>query len=97
MANRDDDVLGVYAATTDGKKVSFILINMDTKPVSLYISHTPAGSYFLRHFGGTSGLAKWQTKITFTTTTGNYLVLFVYTAVFLKQQWTAFDVFNLHS
>jgi hypothetical protein len=84
MANCDDDDLGVYAATTDGKKVSFILVNMDTKPVSLYISNTPAGSYFLHHFGGTSGLAKWQTKITFTTITGNHLVLFAYIAVFLK-------------
>jgi hypothetical protein len=86
MANRDDDILGVYAATTDGKKVSFVLINKDTKPVSLYISNIPAGTYFLRHFGGSSGVAKWQTKVTFTAATGNYLVLPAYTAVFLKQQ-----------
>jgi hypothetical protein len=60
MANNDQSVLGVYASTTDGKKVTMVIVNKDVVPVNLAISNIPAGKYFLRHFGGAAGIAKWQ-------------------------------------
>jgi hypothetical protein len=54
MTDHNEATLGVYAATADKKKVSLILINKDATPVALAISGVPAGTYFLRHFGGTS-------------------------------------------
>lgn len=60
MADRNEDVLGVYASTSDGKKVTMVIVNKDVVPVNLAISNIPAGSYFLRHFGGEAGVAKWQ-------------------------------------
>lgn len=62
MADNDADTLGVYASTSDGKKVSLVLVNKDTAPVNLEISNIPAGTYFLRHFGGKAGVAKWQVR-----------------------------------
>lgn len=63
MATRSEDVLGVYAGTSTGKDVTAVIINKDTKPVGLYISNIPAGTYFLRHFGGAAGVAKWQVSV----------------------------------
>lgn len=60
MADRNEDVLGVYASTSDGEKVTMVIVNKDVVPVNLAISNIPAGSYFLRHFGGDAGVAKWQ-------------------------------------
>ncbi len=60
MAKRDEDVLGVYASTSDGKKPSLVIVNKDVVPVNLAISNVPTGTYFLRHFGGAAGIAKWQ-------------------------------------
>ena len=60
MANRDEDVLGVYASTSDGRKLTMVIVNKDVVPVNLAISNIPAGTYFLRHFGGAAGIAKWQ-------------------------------------
>ena len=40
MANHDDDVLGVYASTSDGKKVTLVIVNKDVVPVNLAISNT---------------------------------------------------------
>lgn len=59
-ANASPDVLGVYASTSDGEKVSIVIVNKDIVPVNLAISNIPAGTYFLRHFGGEAGVAKWQ-------------------------------------
>jgi hypothetical protein len=60
LANRDAaDTYGVYAATEDGK-LSVVIVNKDTKPLALNLSNLPQGSYFMRHFGGASGVAKWQ-------------------------------------
>lgn len=60
MADRDEGVLGVYASTSDGKKATLVIINKDVVAVNLAISNIPAGTYFLRHFGGDAGVAKWQ-------------------------------------
>ena len=60
MADRNQGILGVYAGTNTGKDVSVVIINKDVKPIALYISNIPAGTYFLRHFGGAAGIAKWQ-------------------------------------
>ena len=60
MAERDEDVLGVYASTSDGNKVTLVIVNKDVTPVNLAISNIPAGTYFMRHFGGDAGVAKWQ-------------------------------------
>ena len=102
MAGDYNDTLGVYASTTDGKKVTLVIVNKDTSPVNLGISNIPAGTYFMRHFGGDAGVAKWQvschpvrkdqtgTKARMQTTikiaANSNLVLPAYTAVFLQQQ-----------
>jgi hypothetical protein len=60
MASNNEDVLGVYASTTDGKKPTLVIVNKDVVPVNLALSNIPAGKYFIRHFGGAAGVAKWQ-------------------------------------
>ena len=50
---------GIYAAT-EGNKLSLVILNKDTKPLGLDLSNVPHGNYFMRHFGGVSGVAKWQ-------------------------------------
>ncbi|KIM28563.1 glycoside hydrolase family 44 protein [Serendipita vermifera MAFF 305830] len=76
------DTYGVYAATEDDK-LSVVIINKDTKPLALNLSDVPSGSYFIRHFGGASGIAKWQTTVTLSSS--QYIVVPAYTAVFLQQ------------
>ncbi|KIK54434.1 glycoside hydrolase family 44 protein [Collybiopsis luxurians FD-317 M1] len=78
------DVLGVYASTSESKKVSMVIINKDVVPVNLGILNLPAGKYFLRHFGGEAGVAKWQTTINITAHSD--FVVPSYTAVFIQQQ-----------
>ncbi|KAG8824630.1 hypothetical protein FRC17_009065 [Serendipita sp. 399] len=73
---------GIYAAT-EGSVLSFVIVNKDTKPLAFDLSNVPQGQYFLRHFGGAAGVAKWQTTITISTR--QYIVVPSYTAVFLKQ------------
>ncbi|KIM20289.1 glycoside hydrolase family 44 protein [Serendipita vermifera MAFF 305830] len=73
---------GVYAAT-EGGKLSVVIINKDTKPLGLDLSNVPTGSYLLRHFGGASGVAKYQATITLTSS--QYIVIPAYTAFFIKQ------------
>lgn len=64
MANRSEDVLGVYAgADSTGKTVTVVIINKDVQPVGLYLANVPTGKYFLRHFGGQAGVAKWQVSL----------------------------------
>ncbi|KAI0028548.1 glycoside hydrolase family 44-domain-containing protein [Vararia minispora EC-137] len=84
MADRDEDVLGVYAGTSDGKKVTLVIVNKDVVPVNLAISNIPAGTYFLRHFGGSAGVAKWQTTISIVANSN--LVVPAYTAIFLQER-----------
>lgn len=59
LATPNPDTVGVYAAT-ENNKLSLVIINKDTKPLAYDLSNVPFGSYFLRHFGGSSGVAKWQ-------------------------------------
>ncbi|KIM28564.1 glycoside hydrolase family 44 protein [Serendipita vermifera MAFF 305830] len=73
---------GVYAAT-EGGKLSIVIVNKDTKPLGFHLANVPTGSYFLRHFGGAAGVAKWQTNITLTTS--QYIVVPAYTALFIKK------------
>lgn len=54
------NTLGVYASSTSGKNISLVIVNKDVKPVGLNIANVPNGKYFMRHFGGTSGVFKWQ-------------------------------------
>ncbi|EJD41439.1 hypothetical protein AURDEDRAFT_186585 [Auricularia subglabra TFB-10046 SS5] len=79
------NTLGFFAAK-DSKtgKLSFVIINKDTKPVTLGVSNVPAGNYFARHFGGQAGVAKWQTNLSLKA--GDNIVVPSYTALFLKQQ-----------
>lgn len=60
LATPNPDLLGVYAGTENGK-LSLVIVNKspDT-PVSFDLANVPVGSYFLRHFGGEAGVAKWQ-------------------------------------
>jgi hypothetical protein len=55
------DTLGVYAGTNGGNNVSLVIVNKDpNNPVALNLSGIPNGVYFLRHFGGKAGIAKYQ-------------------------------------
>ncbi|KAF8649509.1 hypothetical protein AX16_005761 [Volvariella volvacea WC 439] len=80
---------GIYASkgkNASGKEVvSVVIVNKDpAKPLSLDLANLPTGKYFLRHFGGASGTAKWQTNITISSST--YIVVPPYVAAFLQQQ-----------
>ncbi|KAG8988584.1 hypothetical protein FRB90_002671 [Tulasnella sp. 427] len=82
MADVIDGVFGLYAGVDSGK-VSLVWINKNTTPMAFYISNVPTGKYFVRHFGGAAGNAKWQTTTTLKSNT--YVVIPAYTAVFMKQ------------
>lgn len=60
LSSENQSVLGYYAAINSSKKVSIVIVNKDVVPVGLTISNVPTGKYFLRHFGGNAGVAKWQ-------------------------------------
>ncbi|KAI0790933.1 glycoside hydrolase family 44-domain-containing protein [Abortiporus biennis] len=80
------DTLAVYAGTnTLHNNATLVVINKDPDtPVALKLSGIPTGSYFLRHFGGQAGVAKYQTTISVSST--QYLVIPAYTAAFLQQR-----------
>ncbi|EFI28340.1 hypothetical protein CC1G_13870 [Coprinopsis cinerea okayama7 len=79
------DILGVYAAIDDKRKFSVVIVNKNpSSAVSLSLAGLPPGRYFLRHFGGEAGIAKWQTTTTVSST--DYIVVPSYTAVFLLQR-----------
>ncbi|KAG6816419.1 hypothetical protein H0H87_006156 [Tephrocybe sp. NHM501043] len=84
LANPQPDILSLYAATEKGK-LSLVIINKDpATPVAYDLANVPFGTYFIRHFGGAAGIAKWQTTITLSA--NNYIVVPAYTALFMKQQ-----------
>ena len=58
------DLLGVYAGTDSTRhNLSLVIVNKDpSKAVALSLSGVPVGSYFLRHFGGQAGVAKYQVR-----------------------------------
>ncbi|KAJ7078814.1 glycoside hydrolase family 44-domain-containing protein [Mycena crocata] len=83
LATPKPDTQGVYAAT-EGGKLSLVIVNKNPDtPISFDLANLPFGKYFMRHFGGGAGVAKWQTTITISAST--YIVVPAYTAVFLKQ------------
>ncbi|KAG9033104.1 hypothetical protein FS837_002547 [Tulasnella sp. UAMH 9824] len=82
MADNIDNIFGLYAGVDNGK-VSLVFINKSTSPLAFYISNVPTGNYFVRHFGGASGNAKWQTTTKLKANT--YTVIPAYTAIFMKQ------------
>ncbi|KAF8874839.1 glycoside hydrolase family 44-domain-containing protein [Infundibulicybe gibba] len=83
-ATPNPDLYGIYAGTDNGV-LSLVIVNKDPSvPLTLDLANVPTGTYFMRHFGGAAGVAKWQSKITLKAS--NYIVVPPYTAVFLKQQ-----------
>ena len=100
-SNLVSNVLGVFAGVNSKtRKLSVIINNKDTKPVSLYISNIPNGKFFMRHFGAASGAYKWQVRrlsipfrvlngspqSTVTLKDSRFIVVPAYTAIFLLQQ-----------
>ena len=60
------DTLGVYAGTNPGhNNATVVVVNKDpASPVALRLSGISSGNYFVRHFGGEAGVAKYQVCIT---------------------------------
>ncbi|KAF9564346.1 hypothetical protein CPC08DRAFT_685127 [Agrocybe pediades] len=84
MATPNPDTQGLYAATENGK-LSFVIVNKNPDtPIAFDLANVPTGQYFVRHFGGEAGVAKWQTTITLKAT--NYIVVPAYTAAFFLQK-----------
>lgn len=75
----------MYAASTGGKHISLVIVNKDVQPVALAISNVPAGKYFMRHFGGSSGVYKWQVRCLCSCllSTGSLLTLSLQTTITL--------------
>ena len=64
MANRNESTLGVHAGADNSRKtITVVIVNKDVNPVGLYLANVPTGKYFMRHFGGQAGVAKWQVRI----------------------------------
>ncbi|KAJ7915005.1 glycoside hydrolase family 44-domain-containing protein [Mycena leptocephala] len=83
LATPNPNTQGVYAATENGK-LSVVIVNKNPDtPITFALANMPFGSYFMRHFGGEAGIAKWQTTVTISSI--DYIVVPAYTAVFLKQ------------
>ena len=54
------DTQGLYAATENGK-LSLVIINKNPDtPIAFTFQNVPPANYFMRHFGGQAGVAKWQ-------------------------------------
>ncbi|KAJ6616303.1 glycoside hydrolase family 44-domain-containing protein [Mycena sp. CBHHK59/15] len=83
FATPNPDTQGVYAGTQGGKLTLVIVNKNPDTPLGFDLANLPFGKYFMRHFGGEAGIAKWQTTIT--VSSSSYIVVPAYTAVFLKQ------------
>jgi hypothetical protein len=60
LATPNPDTQGVYAAIEHGK-LSLVVVNKNPDtPIAFNLLGILPGSYFLRHFGGAAGVAKWQ-------------------------------------
>lgn len=78
------DVLGVYASQDTKGKHSIVIVNKNPRnATAVYLSGLPTGDYFFRHFGGSSGIAKWQSTARLES---RYIVVPSYAAVFLQQK-----------
>ncbi|KAF8197757.1 glycoside hydrolase family 44-domain-containing protein [Mycena galopus ATCC 62051] len=83
MATPNPDTQGVYAATENGK-LSVVIVNKNPDtPITFALANMPFGSYFVRHFGGEAGVARWQTTVEINSI--DYIVVPAYTAVFMEQ------------
>ena len=58
----DPDLLGIYAGVDNfGKNLTLVVVNKDpSNQVSFNLLGLPIGNYFVRHFGGQAGVAKFQ-------------------------------------
>jgi hypothetical protein len=62
LATPNPNTQGVYAATENGK-LSVVIVNKNPDtPITFALANMPFGSYFMRHFGGEAGIAKWQVR-----------------------------------
>lgn len=60
LANPDPDTWSIFAGS-DNNKLTLVIINKKPdQALSFDLSNVPTGSYFVRHFGGAAGVAKWQ-------------------------------------
>ncbi|KAJ7752639.1 glycoside hydrolase family 44-domain-containing protein [Mycena metata] len=83
LASPNYNTQGVYAATENGK-LSVVIVNKNPDtPITFALANMPFGSYFVRHFGGEAGVAKWQTTVEINSI--DYIVVPAYTAVFMRQ------------
>jgi phosphatidylinositol glycan class B len=63
LANPDPNTWGIYAGS-DGSKLTLVIVNKKPgQALSFDLSNVPTGNYFVRHFGGDAGVAKWQVRI----------------------------------
>lgn len=59
----DPNTQGIYASTDNSGKISLVVVNKSpTASQAFDLTGVPAGKYFLRHFGGGAGIAKWQVR-----------------------------------
>ncbi|KAJ3504099.1 hypothetical protein NLJ89_g8117 [Agrocybe chaxingu] len=84
LATPNHDTQGVYAGTENGKLTLVIVNKNPDTAIAFDLSNMPSGTYFIRHFGGGAGVAKWQTTISLKA--NNYIVVPAYTALFLQQK-----------
>ena len=64
LVKPNPDLLGAYAATDARGKLSLVIVNKDpAKAQSFNLAGVAPGKYFLRHFGGKAGVAKYQVNL----------------------------------
>ena len=60
----DPDTQGIYASTDNAGKISLVVVNKSPSASQAFdLTGVPTGKYFLRHFGGGAGIAKWQVRV----------------------------------
>lgn len=60
----DPDTLGVYAGTFGGQNATLVVVNKDpNNTVSLNLTGIAEGQYYMRHFGGQAGAAKFEVRL----------------------------------
>jgi len=60
LTTPNPDTQGVFAAT-EKNKLSLVVVNKNPDTaIAFDLANVPSGQYFIRHFGGEAGVAKWQ-------------------------------------
>ncbi len=60
FVNPDPGTWGIYAGS-DGNKLTLVIVNKKpNQALTFDLSNVATGTYFVRHFGGAAGVAKWQ-------------------------------------